>query len=135
MAKDFQIETVDPRDPVAGRTQVTIPHSLILAYFKRWPVRYMNLKAAKEVLQEPQRIFYGVREYNQGGWCFTGRPATWHIREQIEAPFPEDLVFAVYMNPLLYVYETRAEYAAEDDTLCPKDWQARYGGLVWRNTS
>ncbi len=73
--------------------------------------------------------------FNQGGWCYTGRPAECYIREAVIVPFPKDRVFAVYLNPNLQVYECRAEYSAGDDPLCPVDWQERYRGLTWKSIS
>ena len=78
-------------------------------------VDFENLRAAKHVLDNTERIFYGVRAFNQGGWCYTGRPTEWYIKEGIIIPFPNKLVFAVYMNPQMMVYECRAEQAAIDD--------------------
>jgi hypothetical protein len=74
MGKNFQLETMDPRNLPHGRTVVTIPHSLILCFFKYRPVDYENFRAAREVLENPKRIFVGIRAHNEGGWCFAGRP-------------------------------------------------------------
>ncbi len=63
------------------------------------------------------------------------RPEQWYIREQVEASFPNDKVFAVYLNPNMRVYECRAEYVADDDPFAPEDWQERYRGLTWKSTS
>ena len=135
MGKDYCTEIINPADPNGPKIQATIPYRLILNYFKYYPVRYENFRAARYVLQNPRRIFTGTRQFNEGGWCFTGRPISWYIKEQIEAPFPENLVFAVYLNPRFIVYECRAERAAHDDGDCPDDWQDRYKGLIWKTTS
>lgn len=135
MAADFACKTIDPENSGGPKIDAIFPGDLTLRYFKYSPVRYMNLIAAKYVLEHVQRIFFGVREYNEGGWCYTARPAHWYIREKVMAPFPEDMVFAVYLNPHMRVYECRAEHAAHDDPLCPVDWQNRYRGLTWKSTS
>ena len=135
MTADYVCKTVDPNNPTGPPTDAIFPGDLTLRYYKYSPVRYWNLIAAKYVLQHTGRIFFGVREYNEGGWCYTGRPAEWYLREDRTAPFPKDMVFAVYLNPNMRVYECRAEYAADDDPLCPVDWQNRYRGLVWKSTS
>jgi hypothetical protein len=135
LADDFACKTIDPNDPNGPRIEVIFPGSLTLRYYKYAPVRYWNLIAAKHVLELPERIFWGVREYNEGGWCYVGKPAEWYVRENVKAPFPGNKVFAVYINPLMRVYECRAEYAAEDDRLCPVDWENRYRGLIWKSTS
>lgn len=67
--------------------------------------------------------------------CFLPPQISWYILDTVTAPFPENMVFAVYMNSRLYIYDARAEYCASDDTLCPVDWQNRYEGLVWKSTS
>ncbi len=61
-------------------------------------------------------------------------PTEWYIRENCKAPFPASMVYAVYMNANMRVYECRAEHAARDDPKCPVDWQNRYGDLIWKNT-
>ena len=135
MSNDYFIEIINPADPKGDKVRGTIPHRLILNYYKYYPVRYENFRAAKHVLNQPLRIFSGVRQFNEGGWCFTGKPKSWYIKEQIEVPFPENLVFAVYLNPRFVVFECRAEKAADDDPNCPNDWQNRYKGLIWKHTS
>lgn len=135
MAADFICKTIDPTNPAGPAIDAIFPADLTLRYYKYSPVRYWNLIAAKYVLEHTERIFFGVREYNEGGWCYTGHPAEWYIRENVTAPFPKDKVFTVYLNPNMRVYECRAEYAAADDPLCPVDWQNRYRGLIWKSIS
>ncbi len=126
---------VNPNDPKGPQIQAILPYSLILEYYKFYPVRYENLRAAKFVLEHPDRIFAGVRRYTEGGWCFTGRPTSWYIRETVEVPFPDNLVFAVYLNSRFEIYECRAENSETNDRNCPKDWQNRYAGLIWKSIS
>lgn len=135
MAANFACKTIDPNNLEGPKIDAIFPGDLTLRLYKYSPVRYQNLAAAKHVLEHPERIFYGVREYNEGGWCYTGRPEQWCIKEGVSAPFPKDLVFAVYLNPNMWIYESRAERAAEDDPMCPMNWKERYGGLVWKSTS
>jgi hypothetical protein len=135
MAKDYACKVIDPRNPQGSQVNAIFPLDLALRYYRSSPVRYENLRAAKYVLEHTQRIFSGVREFNQGGWCYTGRPTEWCIKERVTAPFPPEKVFAVYLNPNMRVYECRAEYSAKDDPLCPLNWQERYRGLIWRSTS
>ena len=134
MAADYACKTINPSDPDGPKIDAIFPGDLTTRYYKYSPVRYQNLKAAKFVLEHTDRIFFGVREFNEGGWCYTARPAQWHIRENTTAPFPNDMVYAVYLNPNMRVYECRAERAAQDDPKCPVDWQNRYRGLTWKST-
>lgn len=135
MSKDYFTEIINPLDPKGPKIQATIPARLILNYYKFYPVRYENFRSAKHVLECPKRIFAGIRQFNEGGWCFTGRPMKWYIREHVEVPFPENLVFSVYLNPRFIVYECRAEPIDNNDANCPNDWENRYKGLVWKHTS
>lgn len=135
MGHDYSTEVVNPDDLAGPKIQAIIPYRLILNYYKFSPVRYENLRAAKYVLENPLRIFSGVRRFNEGGWCFTSRPQTWYIREGVAASFPKNLIYAVYLNPRFYVYECRAEESAADDDSCPIDWQNRYKALIWKRTS
>lgn len=135
MAADYACKTIDPTNPNGPTVDAIFPGDLTVRYYKHSPVRYRNLVVAKYVLEHTERIFYGVREFNEGGWCYTARPTEWHIRENVIAPFPENLVFAVYLNPHMRVFECRAETAAPDDPLSPIDWQRRYRGLTWKRTS
>jgi len=135
LTADFACKTINPEDTGGPKVDAVFPGYLTSKSFNVTPVNYWNLIAAKYVLENVKRIFTGVREYNEGGWCYTGRPEEWYIREQVIVPFPEQPVFAVYLNPKMRVYEWRAEYAAEDDHFCPVQWQNRYRGLVWKSIS
>ena len=132
---DYYIDILNPEDPQGPKVRATIPHRIILNYYKYHPVRYENFRAAKYVLENPARVFSGVRQFNEGGWCFAGKPQSWYIRPDVQAPFPNNLVFAVYLNSRLDIYEARAEKAAIDDTLCPENWQGRYQALIWKTIS
>ena len=131
MAADYVCQAIDPQNPNGPRIDVIFPAGYTLGLYKHSSVDFENLRAARCVLENTDRIFFGVREFNEGGWCYTGRPQMWFIRERIEVPFPKDRVFAVYVNPLMRVYECRAEFVADDDLLCPINWRTRYRGLTW----
>jgi len=135
LADDFSVKTVNPFDPEGDRVEVVIPGDLITRQYKYSSVDWHNLRAVKFVLENPLRIFKGVRDYETGGYCYVGRPPEWHIREKVVVPFPKRLVYAVYVNPNMRLYEHRAEKAAADDPLCPVDWADRYGALLWKSTS
>ena len=126
---------INPSDPTGAKIDAMIPANLILNYFKFHPVRYENLVAAKYVLENPKRIFSGIRQFNEGGWCFTGKPKLWKVREDVTAAFPDNFVFAVYLNSRFVIYECRAEIADTNDSYCPEDWENRYGALIWKSTS
>ncbi len=136
MAADYKWHGINPENPEGPQVEIVFPAGYTLALYKHAPVDYENLRAAKYVLDHTERIFYGVRtSFYPGGWCYTGRPMEWYIKERIEAPFPSNRIFAVYINPQMKVYECRAEFQADDDPLAPIDWQTRFGGLTWKRTS
>ena len=40
-----------------------------------------------------------IREFNDGGWCFTGRPKNWYIKENVEVPVPRHSMFSmIFLN-------------------------------------
>ncbi|MCX7425269.1 MAG: hypothetical protein NTW96_06545 [Planctomycetia bacterium] len=133
MAADYACLTIDPTNPDGPRIEVVFPAAYTTRLFKYAPVDFENLRSAKYVLENTQRIFFGVRAFNEGGWCFSGRPREWFLKERIVVPFPHDKVFVVYINPRMQVYECRAEFIAEDDPLAPIDWQTRFRGLTWKS--
>jgi hypothetical protein len=135
MGQNYIFQIVDPTNPTGPKIDAILPHGVYLNAFKYTPVVYENLRAAKFVLENPERVFSGIRAFNDGGWCFTGRPAVWHVRETMTAPFPDNLVFAVYLNPGMRVYEWRAEEGAKNDPNCPLDWENRYNALIWKRIS
>lgn len=134
MSQNYETTVLNPENPSGERITATIPHSVYSRVYKNDSVQYENIRAACFVLENTARIFKGVRDFNQGGWCFTGRPINWYIREDVVAPFPGNLVYAVYMNPNYTVYEWRAEKCDAADDLCPVNWRSRYTALVWKNT-
>ncbi len=135
MAADYVCRTRDPENPAEGVVEVVFPARFTDGLYKHDPVGYENLRAAKYVLENVERIFRGLRRYDRRGWCYTGRPESWFIRPDVTVPFPETLVFAVYVNPRLRVFETRAEDVAADDPMSPQDWSGRYEALTWKRTS
>ena len=134
LAADYKWKTRDPLNPMGDPIEVIFPASLTEKWYKEQPIRYENLRAAKFVLDNVQRIFSGTRRLNDGFWCYTVRPTEWYIKEKVIAPFPNHLVFAVCLDTRMRVYDCRGEFASDDDKLCPKNWRGRYKGLVWKST-
>lgn len=134
MSADYVCPSLDPENPDEAQADIVLPGEWTSKLYKTDPVGYENLRAAKYVLEHVERIFRGLRRYNRGGWCYVARPESWYIREDVEAPFLPDHVFAVYMNPRLQVFEARAEPSAADDPMNPGDWKNRYEALIWKRT-
>lgn len=129
--KEIQAQSPDSPDDTATITAL-IPDELISIYFKTKLVKVYNLETAKHVLELPERIYHGVREYNEGGWCYVGRPEQYAIRPRVWVPLPDHLIFAVYLNPSYHVYEWRLEKVSDNDPLAPLDHENRYGELSWQ---
>ena len=135
MTANFSMTVRDPRMAAGEPVTAVIPGELVRRVYKTAPVRYENLRAAHFVLGHTERIFAGIREYQEGGWCYTARPEEWCVAPKVTAPFPEGRVFAVYVNSRFVVYEWRAERSDPDDPLSPLGWRDRYRSLVWKRTS
>ncbi len=134
MSKNFCLKIINPSDPTGEKVEAIFSPSFYLNVYKYSPLRYENLRVARYVLENPKRIFAGIREFNPGGWCFTGKPKEWYVSPESIGPFPDNLVFAVYLNSRYYVFEARAEPRSADDTFCPENWQDRYKALIWKST-
>lgn len=135
MGKNFIHPSIDPLCPTGALVDYTLPSKLYERAYSEDRVHFENIRLVKYVLDNVQRIFSGVRHYNQGGWCFTARPIEWHIRKDVVTPFPVHLVFAVYCNPHRYIYDWRSEKIDVEDSLAPIEWRKRYEALVWKRTS
>ena len=132
---NYEQETLDPDNPTGPKVKVIITHSIYDRVHKYNPVQYENLRAAKEVLENPKRIFWGIREHNEGGWCYVGKPTELYIKQNTVIDFPSDKVFAVYINQRLVVFDWCVEYADDKDGMSPKGWEERYRSLKWKSTS
>ena len=135
MPNNYFIEVLDPENPSGPKKKATIPYDLILHYYKRLETRYDQFIEAKYVLENTSRLFGRCRLLSDGMWCYSGRPETWHVKPGVIAPFPKELVFAVYLNDRLIVYEFGAEPADPGDPYSPKDYKTRFGELKWKSTS
>src|SRR5437879_6567722 len=62
---DYFLRIINPTDPSGEKVQAIIPYDLISKYYKFHPVRYENFRAAKYVLDNPKRIFAGIRQFNE----------------------------------------------------------------------
>lgn len=135
MTKAYGLEVIDPRNVSGGRTTAWFPGDLTLGFYKHDSLQYWNIITARAVLEEPRVIFEGVREFNTGGWCYVGRPEEWYIRPSVKHPFPDHLVYSVYLNPAMFVYHFRADEADLARPDYPLGWSKRYKGQIWPTIS
>lgn len=132
---NYYQEVIDPRNPLGPKIKVVIPHYIYNRAFKYNPVKYSNLMAAKEVLENPKRIFWGIREHNEGGWCYVGLPTKLCVRPDEWIDYPDDKVFAVYVNSEMIVFDWITEYLDDENDMSPRGWKERYRSLIWKSTS
>lgn len=131
--RGIPIETLDPNNPAGPRIAVFLPQDIVLRAYKYDSVKYENLRGLKEVLDNPKRIFWGIREYSEGGWCYTGIPPELYVTETEVIDFPKDKVFAVYITDRYEIFDWIVEYADDKDCLNPKGWEERYRSKKWPN--
>jgi len=132
---NYEQETLDPNNPTGPKIKAIIPHYIYNRAYKYNSVKYENIRAVKEVLENPKRIFWGIREHSEGGWCYVGIPTKLYIKENVVIDFPNNKIFAVYINDRFMVFDWILEYIDSKDNLNPKDWEKRYRSLVWKSTS
>lgn len=135
MAKDFVLPIIDPCNPQGPRVNATIRGDLYLHCWKEDEIKYWNLVPARSVLDAPLLIFEGVRQFQQGGWCFAGRPVEYYLRPRVTVTLERERVFCVYLNPRLDVYEWRLEPADSPGSAYPSGHSTRFRRLAWRSTS
>jgi hypothetical protein len=133
--RGIPIRTIDPNNPLGPKIDVFLPQDIVLRAFKYDSVKYENLRAAKEVLDNPKRIFWGIRANSEGGWCYVGKPTELYIKENETIAFPDGMVFAVYTTDRFEIFDWIPEYIDEEDHLSPKNFKERYGSLKWASTS
>lgn len=121
-----------PRTRWALESKVVFPNDLLRRAYERDTVLHENIRPAVAVLEQPKRIFSGLRELNEGWWCYVGRPETWCVAENRFEPFPAKKVFTVCLNDRMWVFDWVAERADAEDELSPVGWQNRFTALVWK---
>lgn len=101
------------------------------------PNDFLNLATAHEVLNYPNRVFTGLNRLHSDSskrLCVVGKPKYWNVGKKIgdTAPFPQNLVYLVFLNERKSIFEFRAEEADTEDTLSPVGWKDRFGELIWK---
>ncbi|MCX5674736.1 MAG: hypothetical protein NTX87_06985 [Planctomycetota bacterium] len=129
------VDALNPHEQTGATWSVLLPIGLVRHWLKESEVDYQNLKhLVPEILRKPVAVFGGVRVYEQGGYCYLGKPADWYIRPNCLVPFPKERIFAVYVNPMCRLYEIQAEKVEPPSLYRPKGWKDRYEALLWSTT-
>ena len=86
----------------------------------------------QDVLLNPDVIFGGVREFQQGGCCYVGQPSRRWFNSGSQGPPPPGMVFVVFVSPRDCVYEWRWEKADPNNERMPTNCTGRFkDGLIW----
>jgi hypothetical protein len=124
--------------PVDGsKREIRVEPKYYEYLLKYLPTDFLNLFTAYEVVNNPNRIFSGLKRlYSDSSrkLCIAGKPHNWYIgkNEETAAPFPQNLVYLVFLNERNSIFEFRAEEADTEDPLSPKDWKDRFAKLLWK---
>ncbi|MCP4254046.1 MAG: hypothetical protein GY775_11680 [Candidatus Scalindua sp.] len=127
--------------PVDGKkTEIRIEREYYDRLLNYQPTNFLNLRTVHKVLNNPSRIFLGLNRLysdSRNRVCVVGKPETWFIgkSKSIEAPFPSDLVYLVFLSERYSIFEFGPEKADKEDRLSPIDWQNRYGEVIWKMIS
>ncbi len=106
---------------------------------KRWELTGgekgdLTLSCVVCVLESPRAIFGGVREHQEGGYCYCGKPPNSWTNKAVCCPPPPGKIFVVYVNPQDVVYEWRWEGCDPKENSLPVDWfrSKRFSeGMIW----
>lgn len=88
----------------------------------------------QDVLLSPQVIYNGVRDHQQGGTCYCGAPNQAWSNEGCQLPPRPGFVFAVFINPMGYVYTWRDLKEDPSDPGKPDDISG-FREQIWQKTS
>jgi hypothetical protein len=85
----------------------------------------------QQVLAHPDAIFEGIRDHQEGGTCYTGRPSCAYTNSGSKIPPVPGKVYCVYLNPRGHYFVSRWEIADPDVPGLPLGYQGRYRIKVW----
>lgn len=86
----------------------------------------------QEVLLSPKAIFVGLRQFQQGGVCYVGRPSRRWFDSGSQGPPPPGMVYTVFVNPRDMVFDWGWERSDQENPEWPEGYQDRfYGGRLW----
>ena len=112
--------------------QVRCDEALLEYWAKNAPKRLWNVRTAIQVLTRPNVIYDGLdRDEVMDGWCIVGKPAKWYTDENEMIDFPQDKVYAVFLNDRFAMYTHRPEDEDPIDFLHIIDWQNRFTNVIY----
>ena len=99
----------------------------------------------QEILLRPTVIYEGVRDYQEGGQCFCGKPSYRWTNKGVQCPPRPQFVFGVYVNPQGEIYTWRWIEEDKKKPGYPSDiagfevrditrscgWRRQKGGVSW----
>jgi hypothetical protein len=97
--------------------------------------KFLELQLVKETLESPDVIFEGLkREDLRDSYCFSKVPAVRKLTTTIEAPFPPDLVFLVFVNRDhrgLIILDWEKRKGDPDHYAHPLNWETDFERRAW----
>ena len=129
----YTIEALNPEDPCGPRGCIFFPKSLELRLYKFRRADFENLKNVAVVTRQTKAVFKGVREEieRNWGWCYVGKPLFYYREDGTKVREGKNMVYTVYVNPRLEIYECGWEPSDPEDAFCPEDFHNRYGSRIW----
>lgn len=103
--------------------------------------RTLNLRTAMEVLENPLRIYHGIRDprtEERSGWCYIGKPPFVVDYEGRKIAFPDGKLYTVFLNERYDVIDWGKENEDPQSSGRLRDEElgterSRFGELVWQN--
>ncbi len=140
--KHSQVPALDPA--TAGQKIVKLRDELLLRYLKQGPEHKFyevtgdrtdptSGSPLQQVLAKPRAVFSGVRDYEQGGYCYCGLPTAAYTNGGSKVPPRPGMIYCVYVDPRDWVYEWGWEVPDEIEVSLPEDYDApeRFERMIW----
>ena len=125
--------------PVTGQEiEIRVEPATYERLLKYKPTDFANLITCYYVLNSPKRIFANLQRPcrdTSDYLCFVGKPQEWYVGNRNKVPFPENLVYAVFLNDRYSIIEFGAEEISYNDKYSPENWEDRFGDLIWTRNS
>jgi hypothetical protein len=125
-----------PHDPGNGRIMVRAEARTMRFLSVRSPGKCHDVRIARTVLEDPRRIYSGIRpdEVDDWGWCYVS-PYNSHFSERgKEVDLEGEWLFLAFISPRYTLLEWGLERPTEGDPLLPESANIRFGQLVWPTT-
>ena len=127
---------VDPLGEGDARRSYYISIERMRRVFTLSRFHYYNLRTAKDVLENPDEVYRGIRDDREGwGLCFHGVRDTCRSRDDKKQPVPKQgLTFCVFVSEKNVMFDWRFEerkLVACDEAVLLGGVQFRFKEMIW----